>query len=114
MFGDSACGAVWDAYTITSEQPLEILIHNPHKFGNETAIDELLSNTAIWTGIEFEKGVMEQGETQRDIGLLFMIISLLFLGTALFSTLIHIKSSNIICLSERHGEPFSVSTSIAS
>ena len=98
LFGDSACGAVWDAYTITSEQPLEILIHNPHEFGNETAIDELLANTAIWTGIEFEKGVMEQGETQRDIGLLFMIISLLFLGTALFSTLIHIKSSNIIWL----------------
>ena len=98
LFGDSACGAVWDAYIITSEQPLEILIHNPHEFGNETAIDELLANTAIWTGIEFEKGVMEQGETQRDIGLLFMIISLLFLGTALFSTLIHIRSSKIIWL----------------
>ena len=96
LFGDSACGVVWDAYIVTSEQPLEILIHNPHEFGNETAIDKLLSNTAIWTGIEFEKGVMEQGKTQRDIGLLFRIISLLFLGTALFSTLIHIKSSNII------------------
>jgi hypothetical protein len=98
LFGDSACGVVWDAYTVTSEQPLEILIRNPHEFGNETAIDELLSNTAIWTGIEFEKGVMDQGETQRDIGLFFMIVSLLFLGTALFSTLIHIKSSKIIWL----------------
>ena len=98
LFKDSACGVVWNAYTITSEEPLEILIHNPHKLGNETAIDELLSNTAIWTGIEFEKGVMEQGETQRDTGLLFMIISLLLLGTALFSTLIHIKSSKILWL----------------
>ena len=98
LFGDSSCGVIWDAYTITSDQPLKILIHNPHEFGNETAIDELLSNTAIWTGIEFEKGVMDQGETQRNIGLLFIIISLLFLGTALFSTLIHIKSSNIIWL----------------
>ena len=98
LYGDSACGVVWTAYTTTSEEPLEILIHNPHRLGNETAIDELLDNTALWTGIEFEKGVMEQGETQRDIGLLFMIISLLFLGTALFSTLIHIKSSKIIWL----------------
>ena len=98
LFGDSSCGVVWDAYTITSEQPLEILIHNPHEFGNETAIDELLSNTAIWTGIEFEKGVLESGKTQRDIGLLFAIISLIVLGTALFSTLIHIKNRKILWL----------------
>lgn len=98
LFGGSACGVVWDAYTVTSEESIEILIHNPHSFGNETAIDELLSNTAIWTGIEFEKGVLERGETQRDIGLLFMIISLLLLGTALFSTLIHIKSNKVIWL----------------
>ena len=98
LFKDSSCGVVWSAYSVISEEPIEIVIHNPHSFGNETAIDELLANTAIWTGIEFEKGVMEQGETQRNIGLLFMIISLLFLGTALFSTLIHIKSSNIIWL----------------
>ena len=98
LFKDSACGVVWTAYTVLSERPIEIVIHNPHSFGNETAIDELLSNTAIWAGIEFEKEIMQQGETQRDIGLLFLIISLLFLGTALFSTLIHIKSSKIIWL----------------
>ena len=98
LYKDSGCGAVWTAYSVVSDEPIEIVIHNPHRFGNETAIDELLANTAIWTGIEFEKGVMEQGELQRDIGLLFAIISLLFLGTALFSALIHIKSSKIIWL----------------
>ena len=74
------------------------MIHNPHRFGNETAIDEMLSSTALWTDIEFEKGVLESGKTQRDIGLLFAIISLVVLGTALFSTLIHIKNSKIIWL----------------
>ena len=98
MIGDSVCGVVWNAYTVTSEEVLEILIHNPHSFGNETAIDEMLSNTAIWTGIEFEKGVLDRGEIQRNFGLLFMIISLLLLGIALFSTLIQIKSSKIIWL----------------
>ena len=72
------------------------MIHNPHKFGNETAIDKLLSNTAFWTGVEFEKSVLDRGGTQRDIGLLFIIVSLVLLGTALFSTLIHIKNSKII------------------
>ena len=98
LFGDSACGVDWSAYslTTTSEEPIEILIHNPHRFGNETAIDKLLSNTAIWSGIEFEKGVLERGETQREIGLVFIIISLLFLGSALFSTLIHTKNSKML------------------
>ena len=100
LYGDSACHEDWTAYTLTSssEEPIEILIHNPHRFGNETAIDEMLSSTALWTDIEFEKGVLESGDTQRDIGLLFAIIALIVLGTALFSTLIHIKNSKIIWL----------------
>ena len=96
LFGDSACADCWTAHTFTSQEPIEILIHNPHKFGNETAVDELLSNTALWTGIEFEKGVLGRGETQRDVGLLLLIISLMFLGTALFSSLIHVKNSKIL------------------
>lgn len=98
LFGDSACGEGWSAYSVEnkSADPIEILIHNPHNFGNEAAIDELLANIALWSGIDFEKTVLARGETQRDIGLLFVIISLLFLGTALFSTLIHIKNSKII------------------
>ena len=100
LYGDSACHEDWVAYTLTSggEEPIEILIHNPHSFGNETAIDEMLSRTALWTDIEFEKGALESGKTQRNIGLLFAIVSLIVLGTALFSTLIHIKNSKILWL----------------
>ena len=100
LYGDSACYEDWTAYTLTSgsEEPIEILIHNPHSFGNETAIDEMLSNTALWTDFEFEKGVLEGGKNQRNIGLLFAIVSLIVLGTALFSTLIHIKNSKILWL----------------
>ena len=100
IYGDSACHEDYTAYTLRnrSEEPIEILIHNPHSFGNETAIDEMLSNTALWADIEFEKGVLGRGNTQRDIGVLFVIVSLIVLGTALFSTLIHIKNSRIIWL----------------
>ncbi len=100
LYGDSACHEGWTAYVLTSgsEAPIEILIHNPHSFGNETAIDEMLSSLALWTDIAFEKGILESGKTQRDIGLMFDVISLIVLGTALFSTLIHIKNSKIIWL----------------
>ena len=98
LFGDSACGEGWTAHYLVSgsEEPIEIRIHNPHKFGNESAIDEMLEKTALWSGIDFEKGILESGETQRDMGFMFFVVSFLFLGTALFSSLIHIKNSKII------------------
>ena len=99
-FGDSSCGISWFAHTFTSDcqQPIEIRIHNPHRFGNERAIDDLLSNMAIWSGIDFEKGALESGASQRNTGVFFLIISFVLLGTALFSTLIHIKNNGILWL----------------
>ena len=100
LFGIAACGAHWTAYYLTmgSEEPLEILVHNPHSYGNENAIDEMLSNLALWTGIDFERDVLQKGETQRNVGLLLVIVSLVLLGTALFSSLLHIQNSRIMWL----------------
>ena len=100
LFGDSACGKNWTAYSLAdaSEERIEILVHNPHHFGNETAIDELLANTALWAGLEFEKGVLESGEFQRNTGLFFVIVALVLVGVALFSTLIHNKNSRLLWL----------------
>ena len=43
------CGVTWTAHYFMSpeDQEIEVVIHNPHKFGNETAIDEMLSRLAI-------------------------------------------------------------------
>ena len=100
LYGDSVCGKGWAACFLASEseEQVEILVHNPHSFGNETAIDEMLSSMSFWTGIEFEKGVLSSGEPQRNAGMLLMLVSLVFLGIALFSSLIHIKSNRIIWL----------------
>ena len=100
IYGNSNCGEGWNAcfFTSETEDPIEILIHNPHRFGNETAIDKMLSSIAFWTGIEFQKGILSSGETQRNAGIMLMLISVVFLGIALFSSLIHIKSSKIIWL----------------
>ena len=98
LYGVSACGAGWMAYDYMGDgtKPIDIVVHNPHKFGNENSIDELLDKVAIWSGMDFEKSVLESGASQRNIGLLFMIIALVLLGTALFSSLIYIKNSKII------------------
>ncbi len=100
IIGASACGESWTMQPIKTgvTEPLEIIVHNPHRFGNETAIDEMLSNVSIWANMDFEKEVMNSGETQRNAGMLLMLVSLVFLGIALFSSLIHIKSNRLIWL----------------
>lgn len=99
LFGASACGEGWTAHAFSKDAGvIEIVVHNPHNFGNENAIDEMLSNVAFWAGIDFEKEMLDSGEPQRNTGLLFIIASLMFLGTALFSSLIHLKNSKIIWL----------------
>ena len=100
IYGHSACGVSWTAYLLTSgnEDPIEISIHNPHRFGNENAIDEMLSNMAFWSGIDFERDRMESGKQQRNTGLFFVIVSLVILGSALFSALLHIPSNRVIWL----------------
>lgn len=98
LYSDSACGVYWLGYVLTSgeEEPIEILIHNPHRFGNESAIDQMLSNVALWSGIDFERDTMESGQSQRNVGLFFVIASLVLLGSALYSALLHIPNNNII------------------
>ena len=98
IYGDSACGESWTAHSFAggSDESIEILVHNPHSFGNETAIDEMLSSMTFWTGIDFEKDILTDGEPQRNAGMLLILVSIVFLGIALFSSLIHIKKSGII------------------
>ena len=100
LYGNSACGKSWTAHSFADgpEETIEILIQNPHSFGNETAIDEMLSNIALWSGIEFERGILADGQLQRNIGSLFVIVSLVLLGSALFSALLRIPNNNIIWL----------------
>lgn len=100
LYGSSACGVSWVAHTFLSgkEETIKIVIHNPHRFGNENAIDEMLSSISFWSGIDFEKEVLIKGEAQRNAGLTLILVAIVFLGIALFSSLIHIKSNRLIWL----------------
>ena len=97
LYGASACGKTWTAHSFMSDSDeiIEITVHNYHSFGNENAIDEMLEGISLWNGIEFEKSALASGNTERSIGLFFVIVSMALLGIALFSSLIHIKNSKI-------------------
>ena len=98
--GASGCGEIWLPYVLRGEtdEPIEIVIHNPHIFGNETAVDSFLSGIAFWTGADFEAEVLSRGANQRYIGLLLCIGAIVLLGIALFSKLIHIQKNVLIWL----------------
>ena len=100
MYGISACSEYWTAYILSSEseETVEIRIHNPHRYGNDRAVDELLSNFALWTGLDFERGIMDSGQIQRNAGLFFIIVSFVLLGSALFSALLRVPKTRIIWL----------------
>ena len=98
LYGSSHCGVSWTAYYLMSpeEEEVEILVHNPHVYGNENAIDEMLSTVKLWDGYEFEKAELAVGGAQRELGLFLVIVALTILGIALFSMLIHLKNIKII------------------
>ncbi|MBR5520264.1 MAG: histidine kinase [Clostridia bacterium] len=100
LIGVSACGVDWTAHAFMTDgsEPMEIVVHNPHNYGNENAIDEMLAKVAIWANIDFERDILESGETQRNTGLFFVLVSLVLIGSALFSALLHIPNSRIIWL----------------
>ena len=60
IIGESACGESWTMHAVKTggAEPIEIVVHNPHRFGNESAIDEMLSSVEIWANMDFEKDVL--------------------------------------------------------
>ena len=91
--GEDACAAMFSSVPSMGDQPITIVLHNPHSYGNENAIDEFLEHMSIAPGSYHEGIMLEKGESERNIGILIFISSLIILGIAAFSTIIHLKYS---------------------
>lgn len=97
ILGEDACATMWSAFTLYEEDgveegaPIIITLNNPHCFGNERAIDEMIENLSLAPSIYLETMMLEKGEAERNIGTLILIASLIILGIATFSSFIHLK-----------------------
>ena len=98
LLDEDACASMWGSVPSMGDQPLTIVLHNPHRYGNANAIDEFFEHMSIAPGVYHESMMLEQGEAERTIGTLILIISIVILGIAAFSSIIHIKYSKIIWL----------------
>ena len=91
----SMCARDWVVTLVPEigvEDTIEIRLHNPHAYGNETAYREFLS-TLCSDPVEW--GILEQnlaphGERFRMLGVLFMATALMLLGAAAAAVIVRI------------------------
>ena len=76
--GANACGAMWSSYLFPegSDGTTEIIISNPHRHGNEMAIDEFLDSIRMDEPILLADSLAKQYDTSRYVGFSFMAIAL--------------------------------------
>lgn len=95
--GAFTCGENVSAYMITGKESdgIEIVLRNPHKFGNGNAVNTFLDSLSLYYN-ESEKSLSSLGNNERAVGFVIIILSFILCGIALFSTLIHIPYSKIL------------------
>lgn len=88
--GEDACGHIWQSFEYTGEDGyIEATVHNLHKFGNETAVDELLSSMNVYAGDYYEKMALSSGQSERLLAIIIIISAFIVLGISIFSVLLY-------------------------
>lgn len=98
LLKNTACGEMWlyYEYTATESETIEIVLHNPHKFGNVTAYDDFLDNMYVDAGVTLERELLSEGSFDRAMGVFLIIIGPLLLGIALYLALLRLKQSLVM------------------
>ena len=97
--GKSGCAQRWEIYTWSgSPSPVEITLHNPHRYGNPAAVESFLRNLYLYSGDSF--AYQQSGSTSflRTVGVSIVITALILIGVAVFSMLLEMKESEIMWL----------------
>ncbi|MGN1116665.1 MAG: sensor histidine kinase, partial [Candidatus Ornithomonoglobus sp.] len=105
QLGVGSCGKQWIVYeyTGTEDDTVEIVLKNPHKFGNYNAVNDFLDSmymqsSNIQSGIELEKLIQKQGNVGRITGYLIIVAALAVLGVVIFSYLLRLPQSKSVLL----------------
>ena len=95
----SMCAREWMGFLvpgISTQDVVEIRLHNPHVIGNKTAYrDFLMTLCCDMPGTNFfQKHLATYGNPSRVIGGLLAVVSLLFIGAAIAAVVVRIPISN--------------------
>ena len=72
---------------------------NNHNFGNENAVDDFLDSMYIYGGeggVVFKVALKYEGDFERTLGIVAMVILFVILGVSLFSSLMRIHKNEIM------------------
>lgn len=92
----SLCGKTWDFVIspgITTEDMVEITMHNPHSFGNAGAYIELLDHIYVVQRSDLRELLEERSIAYRVTGMTVIVFSLVMLGVSLAFAIMHHTSS---------------------
>lgn len=100
QYGNSTCVEQWTVYLYEGmeEDSFEIHFNNPHRFGNEMAIDNFLKSMRMYGGADFEYLMQGELPNTTTIGAVVVFIALLIFGAAIFSSLTHLENSKVMWL----------------
>lgn len=84
--GEDMCGYTSMVIESVGEDGyFEATICNYHRFGNETAVDELLSSMKLYASDYSEKNALRSGQNERLIAIMIILAAFIVLGIAFFS-----------------------------
>ena len=84
--GEDMCGYTSMVIESVGEDGyFEATIRNYHRFGNETAVDELLSSMKLYASDYSEKIALRSGQNERLIAIMIILAAFIVLGIAFFS-----------------------------
>ena len=88
--GEDMCGYTSMVVEYTGEDGyFEATLHNYHRFGNETAVDELLSSMKLYASDYSEKIALRSGQNERLVAIMIILAAFIVLGIAFFSAPIY-------------------------
>lgn len=98
LYGYSSCAADWISFDCPAEENeiVEIVLRNPHKFGNGNAVDTFLNSMYTYSGAAFDQFLSQQNAPQKTFGIVIIVISFIILGVAIFSTILKVPYSGMI------------------
>ena len=98
QIGADACGAMWSSYMFPegTDGLTEIVISNPHRHGNETAIDEFLASIRMDDPTMLADSLAKQYDKSRYVGFSFMALALVVIVLTVVAFIAKLKIANFL------------------
>ena len=96
--GEWACGAMWLSYLFPNDTDgvVEIVISNPHKHGNELAIDEFLGMIQLDDPTVIADSLAKQYDTSRYMGFSFVALALVVFVLTVVAFIAKLKIAKVL------------------